>query len=254
MVDSQNTKVDTTKLFVREVDRKLARDMIIENHYSHKWTKCSVALGLYYSDGTKHKFFNEAIEKLIGCACYGDPIGRHSGASISTEISRKNVYELVRLFIHDGYGDNIESYLIGKGFKWLKKNRPNIKALISYADPEQGHVGTIYQATNWIYQGNRIRPNDILLFKWEEEGKWQHQRTIWPYYGTNNIEKLRNLVPNDFWVKNQLRKHRYVYLLGSKSENKKALSRLKHPIYPYPKTTDIENIEIKKIIVTKELN
>ena len=109
--------LDTTKLSIREIDRKLARDMIIKNHYSQKWTKCSVALGLYYSDGTQHKFFDMEDEKLIGVICYGDPIGRHSGASISTEIPRENVYELVRLFIHDGYGDNIESYLIGQGFK-----------------------------------------------------------------------------------------------------------------------------------------
>ena len=113
-------KVDTTKLSVKEIDRKIAREMIIENHYSHKWTKCSVALGLFYSDGSQHKFFDEADERLIGVICYGDPIGRHSGASISTEIPRENVYELVRLFVHDGYGGNIESYLIGKGFKWLK--------------------------------------------------------------------------------------------------------------------------------------
>ena len=78
--------LDTTKLSIREIDRKLARDMIIKNHYSQKWTKCSVALGLYYSDGTQHKFFDMEDEKLIGVICYGDPIGRHSGASISTEI------------------------------------------------------------------------------------------------------------------------------------------------------------------------
>ena len=54
----------------------------------------------------------------------------------------------------------------------------------------------------WIYQGNRIRPNDSWLFKWEEEGGGAYGRTIFTYYGTNNIEKLRNLVPKDFWVKN----------------------------------------------------
>ncbi len=59
---------------------------------------------------------------------------------------RTAVFELVRLFVFDGYGGNIESYLIGESFRWLKKNRPDIKALISYSDPMQGHVGTVYQA------------------------------------------------------------------------------------------------------------
>ena len=242
--------VDTSKLSVREIDRKVAKDMVVKYHYSKQWTKCSVALGLYYTTGNEHTFFDEPEEKLIGTICYGDPIGRHSGASVSAAIPRESVYELVRLFIHDGYGSNIESYLIGQGFKWLKENQPHIKALISYADPQAGHVGTIYQATNWIYQGNKIRPNDSWLFKWEEEGEWQHGRTIFPYYGTNNIEKLRNLVPRDFWVKKELRKHRYVYLLGSKSEIRKAKRGLKYPPLPYPKVKDIKDVEIQKIKVT----
>ena len=163
--------VDTSTLSVREIDRKIAKEMIVKYHYSKQWTKCSVALGLYHNTGNEHQFFDEPEEKLIGTICYGDPIGRHSGASISTIIPRESAFELVRLFVHDGYGSNIESYLIGEGFKWLRKNRKDIKALISYADPQQGHVGTIYQATNWVYQGNRIRPNDSWLFKWEEDGQ-----------------------------------------------------------------------------------
>ena len=42
-----SNRVDTTKLSIREIDRKIARDMIIKNHYSQKSTNCSVAIGLY---------------------------------------------------------------------------------------------------------------------------------------------------------------------------------------------------------------
>ena len=62
-------KVDTTKLSVRQINRKLAKEMIVKNHYSHKWTKCSIALGLFYSDGTQHKFFDMEDEKFIGTIC-----------------------------------------------------------------------------------------------------------------------------------------------------------------------------------------
>ena len=95
--------VDTSTLSVREIPKKLAKDMIVEYHYSKQWTKCSVALGLYHLTGKEHQFFDEPEEKLIGTICYGDPIGRHSGASISTAIPREAVFELVRLFVHDGY-------------------------------------------------------------------------------------------------------------------------------------------------------
>ena len=36
---------------------------------------------------------------------------------------------------------------------------------MSYAAPQEGHLGIVYQATNWIYQGNTIRPNDSWVFK-----------------------------------------------------------------------------------------
>ena len=243
--------VDISKISVREIDRKVAKDLIVKNHYSKQWTKCSVALGLYYTTGNEHAFFDEPEEKLIGTICYGDPIGRHSGASITTSIPRESVYELVRLFVHDGYGSNIESYLIGESFRWLKEHKVNIKALISYSDPQQGHVGTVYQATNWLYQGNKIRPNDSWLFKFEEDGKFQHGRTIFPYYGTNDIKKMKGLVKKDFWIKKELKKHRYVYLLGSKNEKRVAMKNIKHPILEYPKTGNIIESEIIKIKVHK---
>ena len=51
--------VDTSKLTVREIDRKVAKDMVVKYHYSKQWTKCSVALGLYYTTGNEHQFFDE---------------------------------------------------------------------------------------------------------------------------------------------------------------------------------------------------
>ena len=33
------------------------------------------------------------------------------------------------------------------------KRHTGLKFLVSYADPAQGHLGTIYQATGWVYTG-----------------------------------------------------------------------------------------------------
>jgi hypothetical protein len=107
----------------------------------------------------------------------------------------------------------------------------------------EGHVGTIYQATNWIYQGNSLRWNDGWLFKFEEDGRWIHGRTIFPHYKTNDPQEIRKKVTSAFWVKKELRKHRYVYILAGKKEKKRILNNLKHPIFPYPKTSDIETTE-----------
>ncbi len=238
---------DTSKLSIRQIDKPTAKKMVVKYHYSHLWTKCSVALGLFLDTGNQHAFFDEAEEKMIGVIVYGDPIGRHSGASISEGLDRTEVYELTRLYIHDGYGSNIESWFISQSFSWLKENEPHIKALISYASPMEGHVGTIYQATNWIYQGNSIRPNDGWLFKFTEDGEWQHGRTIFPYYGTNNPEKIREKVTEPFWIKQELRKHRYIYILAGKKVKRRILNSLKYPALQYPKHNESKKLETRKL-------
>ena len=234
---------DTSKLIVREVTKSIAKKMVIKHHYSHLWTKCSVALGLFYKTGKEHSFFDEEEEKLIGVIVYGDPIGRHSGGSISELLDRTEVYELVRLYIHDGYGSNIESWFISQSFKWLKENT-DIKALISYADPKEGHAGTIYQATNWLYQGNSIRPNDLYSFRLEADGPWIHGRTLANTYKTNDVEKLKKKIGHTFWYRVEPLKHRYVYLLKNK---RKLIKYLKHPIKPYPKVDDIDKLKVFKV-------
>ena len=236
---------DTSKLSVRRISKSVAKEMVVTNHYSHAWTKVSYAIGLYVEDNS-HQFF-ESTDKLIGVACYGDPIGRLTGQSISETLDRTEVLELVRLFVFDGYGHNIESWFLGQTFEWLRQNAPQIKALISYSDPKEGHAGTIYQATNWIYQGNKLRYNDSWGFKFEEDGEWIHGRTIFPQYGTTEPAKIQELVDRPFWIRKEPRKHRYVYILSKGSERRKLLKNLKHPSFPYPKGGDTEDLEIIKL-------
>ena len=231
---------NTSKLSIRQIDKPTAKKMVVKYHYSQLWTKCSVALGLFTETGKEHSFFDEPEEEMIGVIVYGDPIGRLTGQSISDEIDRTEVLELTRLFIHDGYGSNIESWFISQSFNWLRKNMPEIKALISHASPVEGHCGTIYQATNWIYQGNKNRWNDGWLFKFEEDGRWKHGRTIFPYYNSNDPKEIQKKVTEPFWVKKEQQKHRYVYILASKRYKKKIMKTLKHDTLPYPKQSDVE--------------
>ena len=130
---------------VELIDKNTAKDLIITNHYSHKWTSCRYALGLFKED------------ILVGVAVYGFPVGRQVVTSIlkdSKILSNKNVLELTRLWVNDSEGKNTESFFLGKTFWWIKKHAPNVRVLISYSDPMVGHIGKIYQATNWWYQGN----------------------------------------------------------------------------------------------------
>ena len=163
--------------------------------------------------------------------------------------------ELTRLFIHDGYGRNIESFCISKSLKLLKKDFPHIKAIISYADGEVGHKGTIYASCNFFYQGCGdipLMPNYSVSLVGPPY-KWIHSRTVSSTYGSHNVEWLKKKIGHTFYRKKESNKHRYFYLLCNKKEKRKIIKSLKHPILPYPKknshTDEIEEIKVDTTLV-----
>ena len=174
--------VDKSRVSIRPIHKPLAKEIVEKYHYSHRLSSCRYPLGVFYQTDNEHKFFTEPEEKLIGVACYGFPVGRRVIGSIFSEeiLETRNLLELTRLFVHDGYGKNIESYVISQTFKWIRENAPRIKVLVSYADPEQNHDGAIYQATNWIYQGCgdfQLAPTYSLRLT--ENGEWMHSRSVY---------------------------------------------------------------------------
>ena len=246
--------VDKSRVSVRPIFKPLARDLIEKHHYSGRLSSCRYPLGIFYQTDNEHKFFAEPEEKLIGVACYGFPVGRRVLGSIFSEeiLENRNILELTRLFIFDGYGKNIESLALGLTFKWMKENAKSIKVLISYADPEQSHDGAIYQATNWIYQGCgdfQLAPTYSLKLK--EDDDWMHSRNVYSKFGSAAPKNLIKSIGHDFWLKKEASKHRYIYFLGNKKENKVFMKSLKHKLFPYPKEAN-STAEIQKIEVINE--
>jgi hypothetical protein len=240
-----------SKVSVRKIEKPLAEEMIVKYHYTHKWSLCQVAYGIFYSTDTQVPFFeNIKDEKLIGCIVYGQPVGRSAAESISKLIKIDEVLELTRLFCHDGYGKNIESYSIAQSLRLIEQDFPRVKAIISYSDCEQGHKGTIYQASAFYYQGNSalaLMPNFSISLV-NSPYKWMHSRTAFSTFGSHNVEWLKKRIGHTFWRKKEATKHRYVYLLGNRVQKKKVLANLKHPFLPYPKDTPfVEQIEEIKV-------
>jgi hypothetical protein len=63
--------------------------------------------------------------------------------------SPDNVIELRRLCCIDDTPKNTESYFIGKSLRLLTKDWRKDGVVVSYADKEYGHTGTIYKASNF---------------------------------------------------------------------------------------------------------
>jgi hypothetical protein len=59
----------------------------------------------------------------------------------------------------------------------LKRQSPGLRLVVSYADTKEGHLGTIYQATNWLFLGGSSQP--YLRVK----GSIEHPRSLYDRYG-----------------------------------------------------------------------
>jgi len=246
---SEEKYFDKSRIVIRQIEKGLAENMIVKNHYSHKWSLCQVAYGIFYISDVDSEFFDSKEEKHIGSIVFGQPVGRSAAESISDLVKVDEVFELTRLWVADGYGRNIESYCLSEALKLIRRDFLHIRALITYADSEVGHRGVIYQASNMYYQGRgeiALMPNYSISLVGPPY-KWIHSRTVSATYGSHNVEHLKKKIGHTFWRKKESSKHRYFYLFGNKMEKKKILSNLKHPILPYPKLSDHQN-EVEKII------
>jgi len=206
------------KYNVNRISVSVAKELITLHHYSHSWTTCKHAIGLLKDDC------------VVGVAVYGNPVGRLAAQSISPFVKENEVLELTRLWVADSEGKNSESWFLGKTFDWIKKHDNQIRVLLSYTDPSQGHKGTIYQATNWLYQGD-VRGTEYFLYK--IGNKHMHPRTAFSTYGTNDIVELKKIIPNIETIILE-QKLRYIYILDKKNRNH-IISTLKHPIKKYDK-------------------
>jgi hypothetical protein len=203
---------DFTGAVFRQLDPSQVRNTIEEHHYLHSLPSTKWAFG-FYLDGV-----------MAGAMAFGTIPGPNAKAICGAEYQGQ-VLELTRLFIHDWAGKNAESRFLGAVFKMLTPSATHQGGtiLLSYADTAAGHVGTIYQATNWIYTG-MSKSSQVVV-----NGEVVHQRTASNIFGSVaglNLERVT-----------QSPKHRYVYFLGNKTQRKCLRKALRWSQQPYPKQT-----------------
>jgi len=77
-------------------------------------------------------------------------------------------WELARLWIADDIPQNAETFLIGASVRYIRRVRPEMQCLVSYADPSAGHVGTIYKAANWTSDGRTDQERKTSRFDYAD--------------------------------------------------------------------------------------
>lgn len=205
---------------------------LLNKHYAKRMCPISYAFGAYDDS------------KLIGVVTYGTPVSSSLRIGVCGEAWMDNIIELNRLCCENE--KNVASTLVGRSLKMLPK--PTV--VVSYADTEQGHVGYVYQATNFLYTGLSAKRTD-----WKIKGmEHLHGATVADMSrGQENRAKwMREKFGDDFYLQDRARKHRYVYFVGSKWQKKLMQSALMYDIEPYPKG-DSKRYDAGGNVATQEL-
>ena len=195
---------------IRQIEYKTAMEVIVREHYLHRKCPCTNAFGLFLG------------EDLKGVVIYGTPASSPLRIGIAGAGNTNNVVELTRLWVCDSVPRNGESFLIGNTVGKAGK-----EIVVSYAEIQQGHVGIVYQATNWLYTGLSAKRTN-----WTIEGVDKHCQTLADKY---TAAEIREKYGDRFSLQERPRKHRYVFLNAKGARRKVLLSQLKYPLLPYPK-------------------
>ncbi len=139
------------------------------------------------------------------------------------------VIELLRVALNGK--QNTTSSVVARSLKLLRKYAPLVKVVVSFADANQDHIGTIYQASNWIYIGESISEKGIRI-----KGRLTHKRSVGSKYGSSSIKFLRKHVDKNAEIIHGLPKYKYVYPI-----DKKLIQLCKSLSKPYPKKTSAGN-------------
>lgn len=235
---------DLSRLRVQRVkNRDLIKDMMRTKHYLKRWPTGAQDVFAIIKDETD----------IVGGLVFGRPVRKYPASSISPLIEDDDVSELLRVWIEDGHGQNIESMSISRAFKMLP---PKKKVVISYADPAEGHIGTIYKAIGGLFQDLSVdrcqnlnpekNPNNFSynLTDRNDRNGWLHYRSLQRHFGSHNLEemKLKLCYLKGFWRKPLSDKYRYLWWRGLSRQREAFIKSLYHPVLPYLKAEECKTV------------
>ena len=189
--------------YIKEVDRNLANDIIVKNHYSKKFYNATyIHLGLFYND------------VLMGVLQYGYAMNPASCGSVVKGTKKDEYLELNRMWLSDDLDNYIkyaESQAISMSLKYIRRKYPKIKWIQSFADERCGGYGIVYQACSFSYYGEHES-----VF-WELDGEVYHNSLM--TRNPNLSKSAKRLQDNKENAKSySLRQFRYIKFLDQREK------------------------------------
>jgi len=130
---------------VKEIERKLANDLIVKNHYSKKFYNATyIHLGVFICG------------ELLGVLQYGYAMNPASCGSVVEGTQMDEYLELNRMWLDDKAKRNSETKAISYSLRYIRSKFPKIKWIQSFADERCGCFGIVYQAASFSFYGEHL--------------------------------------------------------------------------------------------------
>lgn len=150
-------------------------------HYARTVPSVQLAFSVYDDD------------EFRGVIAFGG--GANNNLAKNYKLVQGQIMELVRVALN-GKQEYQTSKYVALAMRLLHKRKPLVRMLISYADTKQGHRGTIYQATNWLYLGKSYAESAID----PETNEVKHTRSLHSKYGSIKGFKRVKDMPKHIYV------------------------------------------------------
>ena len=161
---------------------------------------------------------------LLGVVAYNLPT-RETCESVFGPEHFDKVWHMGRLAMAEDAPRNSESRLIAGSLRAIRDEHPNTWGVLTYAASDVGHIGYVYQATNAIYTGTG---GDSHYFT-DGRGKRRSTYLVGKRVGASRAADLG-------WTRHAGGpKHRYLYVLGNKTQRRERMRLLRLPSLPSPK-------------------
>jgi hypothetical protein len=149
-------------------------------------------------------------KKFIGVVIYSRGASPHLGTAL--ELDQTEVCELTRVALdkHEAPVSQILAITLSQ----LKLDNPGLRAVVSFADPKEGHVGGIYKAGNWLFTGTSNSVIEYFI-----NGRWVHTRGAY-HHPKRNATTPKRESPGKF---------RYIYPLDRPMRRKVSMLALPYP-------------------------
>ena len=180
-----------------------------------------------------YSVFNEKNE-WCGVIVYGHGSNNNIAKPFGLKIGE--VLELVRVALNGK--QEFTSKAVAMSLQLIKKDIPLCKLVVSYADLDQNHIGTIYQATNWYFVG--IKMENKKDCSYIINGKRVHGRTIsakFKKYGLSaTIENIKKFYKTDD-VEAYITKGKVKYLYPLCNDTRQLCEKLKQDYIKKPSSS-----------------